>query len=111
MGTVFDSIKPTAIKTYVLGFDSYDGSAGRIGTPIKKVRKPKANGFENWIDKQADFAFVDFNKFTQQYPGASVNFFMKGQHHNTIQKAEWYKIYDGIFFIRHMYACQSVSKN
>jgi len=110
MGSVFDNIKGSSIKTYTLGFTSYSGTAGRLGTKIKNVKNPKSNGFENWIAESINFAFVDLKRFITENPGAASEFFMKGQHHNGSLKAPWYKIYDGIFFIRDMYPCQSIIK-
>jgi erythromycin esterase len=110
MGSVFDAIKDSTIKTYTLGFTSYSGSYGRLGSKSKKVKSPKNNGFENWIAESANFAFVDFKKFMTTTPGANSEFFMKGQHHFGSLKASWYKIYDGVFFIRNMYPCKSIFK-
>ena len=111
MGSVFDAIKDSTVKTYTIGFTSYSGTAGRLGAKIKKVKSPKSNGFENWMAESANFAFVDFKKFVRENPGATSRFFMKGQHHIGSLKAPWYKIYDGIFFIREMYPCKSIIKN
>ncbi len=110
MGSVFDNIKDSSLKTYTIGFDSYSGTAGRLGAKIEKVKTPKNNGFENWIAESINFAFVDFRKFLSENPGADEEFFMKGQHHYGSLKAPWYKIYDGIFFIRDMYPCKSILK-
>ncbi len=110
MGSVFDEIKGNAIKTYTLGFTSYTGTYGRLGSKSKKVKSPKSNGFEKWIPGSANFAFVDLKKFITANPGATSGFFMKGQHHFGSLKAPWYKIYDGVFFIRNMYPCKSIFK-
>ena len=111
MGSVLDAIKDSSLKTYTLGFTSYSGTAARLGAKIETIKQPKSNGFENWIAESANFAFVDFRKFLKENPDADSEFFMKGQHHYGSLKAPWYKIYDGIFFIREMYPCKSIIKN
>jgi erythromycin esterase-like protein len=111
MGSELDRLKDSSLKTYTIGFTSYDGTAGRLGSKNKtKVKKPKANSFENWIDKSYNFAFVDFTKYNRENIDASPQFFMKGHRHNFNQKASWNKIFDGIFFIREMYPCKVISR-
>lgn len=89
-------------KSYIIGFTSYEGEAGRLGMKTFKIRKPKLDGFENWIDKNANYAFVDFKK----YGGDSEQFYLKGLGHNTFFKQDWTKIFDGIFYIKEMYPCK-----
>lgn len=89
-------------KSYIIGFTSYEGEAGRLGMKTFKIRKPKSDGFENWINKNIDYAFVDFKK----YSGDSEQFYLKGLGHNTFFKQDWTKIFDGIFYIKEMYPCE-----
>lgn len=89
-------------KSYIIGFTSYEGEAGRLGMKTFKIRKPKSDGFENWINKNFDYAFVDFRK----YGGDSEQFYLKGLGHNTFFKKDWTKIFDGIFYIKEMYPCE-----
>jgi hypothetical protein len=89
-------------KSYIIGFTSYDGEAGRLGMKTFKIRKPKPDGFENWINKSFNYAFVDF----KIYNGNSEEFYLKGLGHNTFFKKDWTKIFDGIFYIKEMYPCE-----
>jgi erythromycin esterase-like protein len=89
-------------KSYIIGFTSYEGEAGRLGMKTFKIRKPKPDGFENWINKSFNYAFVDF----KIYNGNSEEFYLKGLGHNTFFKKDWTKIFDGIFYIKEMYACE-----
>ena len=111
MGSAFDLLKDSSLKTYTIGFTSYEGTAGRLGSNNKtKVKKPKPNSFENWIDKSSNFAFVDFTKFNRENKDSNPKFIMKGHHHNFNQKANWNRIFDGVFFVRDMYPCQMIPR-
>ena len=111
MGSEFDRLKNATLQTYTIGFTSFDGTAGRLGSKLKSlVKKPKANSFENWIDKNYNFAFVDFKKFNQDNKGANAAFIMKGHRHNFNQKAPWNRIFDGVFFIKEMYPCKIIPR-
>lgn len=96
--------------TYSLGFTSYVGEAGRIGTKTFTVDNPDKNGLETWIDNSAEYAFIDFKKFNSLNPQFTTEFEMKScVSDNNVHKsypAQWNKIFDGIFFIRHMYPCK-----
>lgn len=95
--------------TYVLGFTSYDGEAGRIGTKKFTVDEPNKNGLERWINNSTDYAFIDFKTFNSQYPNFETEFEIKScVSDNNVHKsypAQWNRIFDGLFFIRNMYAC------
>lgn len=95
--------------TYVLGFTSYEGEAGRIGTKKFTVDEPNKNGLERWINNSTDYAFIDFKTFNSQYPNFETEFEIKScVSDNNVHKsypAQWNRIFDGLFFIRHMYAC------
>jgi erythromycin esterase len=107
MGTVFDDIKDTSLKTYVLGFTSGDGEAGRLGTKTSSVTKPLKKSFESWVPDTLDYAFTDLSAFRHANPSADVTFMLKGLGHSYLYKrSEWHKIFDGIFFIRKMYPCK-----
>lgn len=107
MGSVLENIKDPALKTYSLGFSSYNGSAGRVTTSKTEVVKdPKKNGFETWIPEHYDFAFTDFGKFNKENPGDESGYFMKGHGHQESIKTTWHHKFDGIFFIREMYSCR-----
>jgi erythromycin esterase len=107
MGSEFDQLKDSSLKTYTIGFTSYQGKAGRLGGKYDiKVKSPKAGSFENWIDQSYNFAFIDFTKFNKENSAADPGFFMKGLRHNFNQKAFWTRVYDGVFFVREMYVCK-----
>lgn len=106
MGSYFTDNDKYLNETYIIGFTSYQGEAGRLGFKIYPVRKPKSNGFENWINKTYDYAFVDFKAYNTNYRNNSQEFYLKGLGHNSAFKKDWTKVFDGIFFIRSMYPCQ-----
>ena len=105
MGTVFT--EDTAIKneTYILGFSSYSGTAGRITIDGHyDLNPPDSNGFENWIPKNINYSFTDLKSYSAAYPNNQAHFEMKVLGHSSL-KAPWHKAFDGIFFIREMYPC------
>jgi erythromycin esterase-like protein len=109
MGSVFTEDTITLKNTYVIGFTSYEGMAGRINQKTYKVDNPEKSSFENWINKKYNYAFTDFEKYNSSSIHNQDNFFMSGAikatyHKN--QKAQWNHIFDGIFFIKEMYPCQ-----
>ena len=104
MGDVFAKNERNG-KIYSIGFTSYGGEAGRLGTKPHKVYEPRGNGFETWFDKTDEYAFVDFEKFNNQNPKADEYFYMKAVGHFNYL-AKWNHIFDGIFFIREMYPCE-----
>ena len=110
MGSVFTRDTINLKETYVVGFTSYEGTAGRLfQKSTYQVDKPRFNSLENWIDKSLDYAFVDFKKYNLLYPNISDNFFMsgavKGNWYHKNHKAQWNKIFDGVFYIKKMYSC------
>jgi erythromycin esterase len=102
MSSYFTRDRSLLQKSYIIGFTSYEGEAGRLGMKTFKIRNPKPDGFENWINKNANYAFVDFKAFH----GDSEQFYLKGLGHNTFFKKDWTKIFDGIFYIKEMYPCE-----
>jgi erythromycin esterase len=114
MGTVFTSDPVLLKQTYILGFTSYEGTAGRLyGEAEYNVHKPRRNSFENWIGKDLAYAFVDFGAFNRSNPAESDDFYLAGgmisgpQQHKDIFAA-WNRIFDGVFFIRRMYPCKKI---
>lgn len=106
MGTVFTQDSLLMKQTYIIGFTSYQGTAGRLFEKTYKLEKPKTASFENWINTKYNYAFVDF----KEYNSADNEMFflsgsIKGKHH-TSHRAEWSRIFDGVFFIRDMYPCE-----
>ena len=100
MGSIFTKDSMLEKKTFIIGFTSYEGFAGRIGSQKYKLNKPRINSFENWIDKSSNYAFINFRNFT----GKNELFYMSGINHNNYEGL-WNKVYDGVFFIRKMYSC------
>ena len=106
MGTFFTNDSSLSKETYTLGFTSYEGETGRVYSRKSVVPKPNSNGFETWINKDYNYAFVDFKKFHQEFPKESETFYLKGLAHNSAFKKDWSKIFDGMFFIKEMQPCQ-----
>ncbi|MDN3656818.1 erythromycin esterase family protein [Ferruginibacter paludis] len=100
MGSIFTSDAVLEKKSFVIGFTSYEGYAGRLGSQKYTLNKLRSNSFENWIDKSSNYAFVNFRNYT----GKDELFYMSGINHNNYEGL-WNKIYDGVFFIRKMYSC------
>jgi len=110
MGTNFINDPAVTAKTYILGFTSYDGTAGRLWSNSFSVEKPNKNGLENWISKEVPYAFVDFTLYNQKFGNPEKAFLMKAPSHFTIMskfaKVPWNLVYDGVFFVRNMYPVQ-----
>ena len=106
MGSFFTNSEKNLNETYVLGFTSYKGEAGRLGSKIYPVRKPKPNSFENWIKKSYNYSFVNFRTYNSKNSGKSEDFYLKGLGHNSAFKKDWTKVFDGVFYIKEMYPCQ-----
>jgi len=104
-------------KIYVVGFTSFNGYTqwATVSKFQHKIQNPPKNGFENWMPKNYQYAFTDFNAFNLKYAYPKVNFSMKGsiydykQHGNFV--TDWTKAFDGVFFIREMYGCKVISGN
>ena len=112
MGGDFTSDSELNKETYIIGFTSYSGTAGRLSQKKYDLSKPKKNSFENWINKQYDYAFIDFKPYNLNNPAMNEDFYMsgsiKGNMHHSYNKAQWNKIFDCVFFIRNMYPCERV---
>lgn len=109
MGHRYTEMGAQAGQTYILGFTSYQGKAGRLQGKKFTVPKPKAESFESWIDPGIDYAFVDFKKYNRDKPGRNEWVYLKGGikmplHSN--HKAAWNRIFDGVFYIKNMYPCE-----
>jgi len=111
MGTVFTSKIDSAIKPYIIGFTSYQGTTARIGGKKYTLEKPQKNSFENWVASDADFGFIDFLKYNS-LKNSDEPFYLsgaiKGNQYHKSHSALWNKIFDGVFFIRNMYPCVQV---
>lgn len=108
MGHYFTQDSTLNQQTYVLGFTSKVGTAGRVSMPNSfRINPPVRNGFEYWIAPELKYAFVDFKKFRSLYPNNADYFNMKGRHHLN-NEAVWTKVFDGVFYIRDMYPCDRI---
>lgn len=108
MGSAFTDNDSDVNQTYIIGFTSYQGTAGRAFEKKYTVSKPKANGYESWIDKTYQFAFTDFRKFNKENPLFNEPFYTKCAPSSPFHRNEtaiWNKVFDGIFFIRNTYPC------
>jgi erythromycin esterase len=93
-------------STYVLGFSSYEGEAGRIvgALPRYNIPKPPDDYFESWINPKFAYAFTNFRSFSS-IKNNPPSFYLRGFGHSNNQKEAWTNVFDGIFFIRRMYSC------
>ncbi|MHA4810943.1 erythromycin esterase family protein [Flavitalea flava] len=109
MGAIFTTDSIWGANAYILGFTSFKGSAGRISQKKYDLPKPNANSFERWVNEQYSYAFINFRPYNDNNRTANDNFYMsgsiKGNALHTHHKAQWNKIFDGVFFIRTMYPC------
>lgn len=104
MGARFVNIKNSP-ETYIIGFVSHNGVTNRLDANQKyDLAKPEKNGFENWINNNFDYAFVDFKKYNNS-DSIVEPFDMKIGIFNKSLKYPWNKTFDGIFFIRNMRLC------
>ena len=108
MGTHFVQDPHWAKQTYVLGFASYQGTAGRLGMASFPVEAPDKNGLENWVPTTMAHGFLDFTPYNKQFNYPSTPFLMKSPSHFTIAARiapiPWNLVYDGLFFIREVQA-------
>ncbi len=105
MGSFFTNDSLLLRSTYIIGFDSFSGDAGRLGFKDYTITKPRPNGFENWINTKYEYAFVNFKDFNNQFPNAPESFFLKGFGHSSF-KTNWTRLFDAEFFIRNMFPCE-----
>ncbi|MFN8288933.1 MAG: erythromycin esterase family protein [Chitinophagaceae bacterium] len=105
MGNEFLKDSQNREQSYVLGFDSKTGTAGRITVnKTFKVRKPKKSSAENWFGDDT-FSFIDFANYNRSVTVPEF-FYMKGKAHQQNALAQWTRCFDGVFYIRDMYPCK-----
>lgn len=108
MSTHFTANPANNLRTYILGFTSYRGTAGRLRTEPYTLQTPFKHSVETWIPENIDYGFIDFKHYNRLYNNPSEAFFMKGPLHFTIPKnitsVPWNLVYDGVYFIRDIYA-------
>jgi len=107
MGYLFTSDPVMRDKTYIIGFTGLQGETGRITSSHKyTIPKPEKNGIESWLgDKMVLYGFVDFKVFRQRNAANNESFNMRYINWISV-KLPWHNIYDGVFYIKDMTACQ-----
>lgn len=110
MGTEFTRDPAQENNTYIIGFTSNEGTAGRILSKPFSIQNPAGSSMENWVPSELAYGFINFKKFNLQHSGKPVDFKMKGSikgvHRN--HQAPWTKIFDGVFYIKQMYPCKVI---
>jgi erythromycin esterase len=103
-----------ANELYVLGFTSYKGNIkwANGNNLAFKAKKPAKKSLENWVPSDYDFAFINFLPFNETNGTNPQAFSMKGSVINSGNNhmpytTNWSKIFDGVFFIRNMYGCNT----
>ncbi len=104
MGEKFVKSIANPEEVYTIGFASYDGVAGRVGSPGYEVKNRIRNSFETWFTAKQPYAFVDFKKFNKLNLGYNESFYASPISH-VVGEAQWNQVFDGLFFIRDMYRC------
>jgi erythromycin esterase-like protein len=113
LGFLFTQQSEFAKQTYVLGFTSYQGTAGRTTYQdgVYSFSTPKGESFEQWVySKSRPYAFVDFKRFASANPHFTEMFKLNAESHFP-QNGIWTKCFDGIFYVKDMYACEKTNRN
>jgi len=107
MGYIFTSDPAIQDKTYIIGFTGLQGETGRITSSRKySIPKPEKNGIESWLaDKMVTYGFADFKAFRKRNAADNESFDMRYTNWISV-KLPWHNIYDGVFYINDMTACQ-----
>jgi erythromycin esterase len=105
MGNKFMELTANPNEVYSIGFTSYEGMAGRVGSPGYEVKHKIRNAFETWFSDKQAYAFVDFKAFNKLNPSYSEQFYASPIGH-FIGIGQWNKIFDGLFYIKDMYRCE-----
>jgi len=107
MGYIFTSDPAIQDKTYIIGFTGLQGETGRITSSGKySIPKPEKNGIESWLaDKMVTYGFADFKAFRKRNTVDNESFNMRYTNWISV-KLPWHNIYDGVFYINDMTACQ-----
>jgi hypothetical protein len=114
MGNYLGDASINPFKYYALGITSYSATSVWTNRTIGpfKAQEPARNGFERWINRDWPFAFVDWTPWNRG-KDARQAFSMKGsmqysQHRNFVYP--WNQVFDGVFFIRNIEGCRTVSE-
>lgn len=90
---------------YTIGFTSYEGMAGRVGSPGYEIKNRIRNSFETWFTSKQQYAFIDFKAFNKVNPQYKEAFYATPITH-AMGLGQWNQVFDGMFFIRDMYRCK-----
>lgn len=104
MGGIFMESIANHDNVYTIGFTSYEGMAGRVGSQGYEVKNKIRNSFETWFTAKQPYAFIDFKEFNKLNPGYNENFYASPIGH-FVGVGQWNQVFDGLFFIRDMYRC------
>lgn len=91
-------------EIYTIGFTSYEGMAGRVGSPGYAIKNKIRNSFETWFTAKQPYAFVDFKIFNKLNSEYNEKFYASPISH-FVGEDQWNQVFDGLFFIRDMYRC------
>lgn len=106
MGYLLANDTSLNLSSYAIGFTAYSGASGRLWEPKYIINNPKRNSFESWINPALNYAFIDFKAYNKEFPDAREKFNLRWARYRP-QSNKWYKIFDGIFYIKDMYPCQN----
>lgn len=99
-GSYFTADSGLEAKVYVLGFTSLTGSSQTIYQKTPLIIPTPKDGFESWFDSGMKYGFLDLNAAsTDSVTGTFFN--MKARGHGAVM-AQWFNVFDGIFYIREM---------
>ncbi len=107
MGYLFTRDPVMQVKTYIIGFTGLQGKTGWSTTSNKyNILKPDKNGIESWFaDKKVNYGFVDLKAYREKNLTNNESFSMRYTNWLSV-KLPWHTIFDGVFYIRDMTACQ-----
>lgn len=109
MGYVYTKDSIRMKDTYIIGFDSYQGTTGATTLSTQRIIPlPDRKDFENWVDPILPYAFIDFKPYNKISSNSEEQFYMKGTDHVSSRLA-WNLAFDGIYFIRNMFPCKKIN--
>lgn len=89
---------------FIIGFTSYDGTSGSPYQRNLRAYEIQPLGKSDWFTtilstSKLNYAFTNFRALSTT-PVANDNFIMRGWGYRYPIKGEWFKVFDGMFFIR-----------
>lgn len=104
MGSEFMERIANPKEVYTIGFTSYEGMAGRVGSPGYAIKYKIKNSFETWFTDKQSVAFIDFKQFNMLNPAYNETFYATPITH-IMGLGQWNQVFDGMVYIRNMYRC------